>query len=124
MKKILTLIVPIYNTEEYLPKCLDSLIIKEELMTRLDVLLIIDGSPDNAISIAKEYEQKYPQTFRVISKENGGYGSVLSRGIKEATGKYCKVLDSDDWYDNAAFEAFVSQLTQLDTDVVVMDYVS
>ncbi|WP_018674742.1 glycosyltransferase family 2 protein [Riemerella columbina] len=123
MKKILTLIVPIYNTEEYLPKCLDSLIIKEELMTRLDVLLIIDGSPDNAISIAKEYEQKYPQTYRVISKENGGYGSVLSRGIKEATGKYCKVLDSDDWYDNAAFEAFVSQLTQLDTDVVVTDYV-
>ncbi|MCD5968727.1 glycosyltransferase family 2 protein [Riemerella anatipestifer] len=123
MKKLLTLIVPIYNTEEYLPKCLDSLIIRENLMSLLEVLLIIDGSPDNALEIAREYEEKYPQTFRVINKENGGYGSVLKRGIAEGKGKYCKVLDSDDWYDNQSFERFVEQLQTIDTDVVVTDFV-
>ncbi|MBT0552488.1 glycosyltransferase [Riemerella anatipestifer] len=56
MEKRLTLIVPIYNTEEYLPKCLDSLIIREDLMPLLEVLLIIDGSPDNAREIAQEYK--------------------------------------------------------------------
>lgn len=123
MKKVLTLIVPIYNTEKYLSKCLDSLLIREDLMDILEVLLIIDGSPDNSISIAKEYEAKYPQTFRIINKENGGYGSVLKRGIKEAKGKYCKVLDSDDWYDNQSFCVFIEQLKQLNTDVIVTDYV-
>lgn len=55
MQKTLTIIVPIYNTQEFLPKCLDSLIIKEPLMSMVEVLLIIDGSPDNAIDIAKAY---------------------------------------------------------------------
>lgn len=123
MNKILTLIVPIYNTQEYLPKCLNSLLVKEELMSGLEVLLIIDGSPDNSINIAREYEGKYPNTFKVINKDNGGYGSVLSRGIKEAQGKYCKVLDSDDWYDNQSFNQFLEILQNLDTDVVVTDYV-
>lgn len=123
MNKILTLIIPIYNTQEYLKKCLDSLIIQESLLPLLEILLVIDGSPDNAISIAKEYEVNYPETFIVIDKENGGYGSVLKRGIQEAKGKYCKVLDSDDWYDNQAFERFVLELQAIDHDVVVTDFV-
>lgn len=123
MQKILTLIVPIYNTQEFLPKCLDSLIINENLMPQVEVLLIIDGSPDNSIEIAKQYAEKYPQTFVVIDKENGGYGSVLQRGIQEAKGKYCKVLDSDDWYDTASFERLVEILENSDYDVVVTDYV-
>ena len=123
MNKLLTIIVPIYNTQDYLRKCLDSLIIKEPLMALVEVLLIIDGSPDNALAIAKEYDAKYPATFRVIDKENGGYGSVLKRGIQEAEGKYCKVLDSDDWYDNLAFGEFVNGLQSVDCDVVVTDFV-
>lgn len=123
MQKTLTLIVPIYNTQEFLPKCLDSLIINENLMPQVEVLLIIDGSPDNSIEIAQKYAEKYPQTFVVIDKENGGYGSVLQRGIQEAKGKYCKVLDSDDWYDTADFERFVTLLQNYDYDVVVTDYV-
>lgn len=123
MQKTLTIIVPIYNTQEFLPKCLDSLIINENLMPQVEVLLIIDGSPDNSIEIAQKYAEKYPQTFVVIDKENGGYGSVLQRGIQEAKGKYCKVLDSDDWYDTADFERFVTLLQNYDYDVVVTDYV-
>lgn len=123
MNKLLTIIIPIYNTEEYLRKCLESLIVKESLLSMVEMLLIIDGSPDNSISIAKEFESKYPQTFVVINKENGGYGSVLKRGIAEAKGKYCKVLDSDDWYDNKEFEKFVHELQSINNDVIVTDFV-
>lgn len=123
MNKLLTLIIPIYNTQDYLRKCLDSLLITKELLSLLEVLLIIDGSPDNAISIAKEYEAQYPETFIVIDKENGGYGSVLKRGIQEANGKYCKVLDSDDWYDTEALEKLIGELQSIDCDVVVTDFV-
>ena len=123
MNKLLTLIIPIYNTQEYLRKCLDSLIIKEELFSLVEILLIIDGSPDNSLTIAQEYEAKYSQTFVVINKENGGYGSVLKRGIAEAKGKYCKVLDSDDWYDNQAFEKYLQELQHINCDVIVTDFV-
>lgn len=123
MNKLITIIIPIYNTQDYLRKCLDSLIIKEPLLSLVEVILIIDGSPDNSLTIAKEYEQKYPQTFVVINKENGGYGSVLKLGIQEAKGKYCKVLDSDDWYDNHEFETLVNELQTVDYDIIVTDYV-
>lgn len=123
MNKLLTLIIPIYNTQEYLRKCLDSLLIDESLLPLLDILPIIDGSPDNSLAIAQEYEAKYPQTFRVINKENGGYGSVLQRGIAEAKGKYTKVLDSDDWYDTQAFELFIKELQTADYDVIATDFV-
>ena len=123
MNKLLTIIIPIYNTQEYLRKCLDSLIIKEKLFSLVEILLIIDGSPDNSLAIAQEYEEKYPQTFTVINKENGGYGSVLKRGIQEAKGKYCKILDSDDWYDKQEFEKFVNELQSINYDVIVTDFV-
>ncbi|MFB9120322.1 glycosyltransferase family 2 protein [Bergeyella porcorum] len=123
MNKLLTIIVPIYNTQEFLPKCLDSLIINENLMPQVEVLLIIDGSPDNSIEIAQKYAEKYPQTFVVVDKENGGYGSVLQRGIQDASGKYCKVLDSDDWYDTADFEQLVQLLQTSDYDIIATDYV-
>ncbi|MDM1073043.1 glycosyltransferase family 2 protein [Empedobacter brevis] len=123
MNKLLTIIIPIYNTQDYLKTCLDSLIIKEQFLALVEVLLIIDGSPDNSLAIAKEYAVKYPQTFVVINKENGGYGSVLKRGIQEAKGKYCKVLDSDDWYDQHEFENFVNELQTINHDVIVTDYV-
>ena len=123
MNKLLTIIIPIYNTQEYLRKCLDSLIIKEPLLSLVEILLIIDGSPDDSLVIAKEFETNYPQTFVVINKENGGYGSVLKRGIAEAKGKYCKVLDSDDWYDNQEFEKFINELQSINHDVIVTDFV-
>ena len=69
MKKLLTIIVPIYNTQDFLTKCLDSLIVNDNLLPLLEVLLIIDGSPDNSIIIAKKYQDKYPSTFIIIDKE-------------------------------------------------------
>lgn len=121
MDKILTIIIPTYNMEEYLRYCLDSLLIKENF-ERLEILVINDGSKDHSSVIAHEYERTYPEVFRVIDKENGNYGSCVNRGLKEACGKYVKVLDADDSFDTANFETFVSFLMETDADLVLSDF--
>ena len=122
MDKILSIIIPTYNMEKYLHKCLDSLIVSDENMQQLEVLVVNDGSKDSSSQIAHEYESSYPQTFRVIDKENGNYGSCINRGLKEATGKYIKVLDADDYFINDSFNRFVTFLQQTDVDLIVNDY--
>lgn len=123
MEKILTLIIPTYNMEKYLSYCLDSLIVDIERMKALEVLVVNDGSQDDSLKIAREYECKYPQTFRVVDKENGNYGSCVNRGLKEAAGKYVKVLDADDSFDTDNFCCFLDFLQNTDADLVVSDFV-
>ena len=119
--KILTVIVPVYNTEKYIKRCLDSLDNKE-INDKLEVLVVSDGSKYNAINIAKEYSKRLPDTFKIIEKENGGHGSTINKGLELATGKYFRVLDSDDWVDNVNFVEFVKRLEDQDADLVVTDY--
>jgi glycosyltransferase involved in cell wall biosynthesis len=114
---ILTITVPVYNTEQYLDKCLGSLVVSEELMNLFEVLVVIDGSKDNSIEIARKYEANYPNTFRVIDKENGGHGSCCNVGVREARGKYIHFLDSDDWFDGQ-FSAYLIRLKNENADVV------
>lgn len=121
--KTLTIIIPTYNMEKYLHKCLSSLIVSEENMERLEVLVVNDGSKDASSQIAHEYETKYPQTFRVVDKENGNYGSCINRGLKEATGKYVKVLDADDYYVADVFDKFINYLQDKDVDLIINDFV-
>ena len=121
MDKILTLIIPTYNMEKYLRYCLDSLIVSDG-MDVLEVLIVNDGSRDGSLAIAREYEREYPQTFRVIDKENGNYGSCVNRGLEEATGKYVKVLDADDSFDTEHFGHFISFLEETDADLVLSDF--
>lgn len=71
MKKILTIVIPTYNNQDYLRRCLNSLIVPEEQMQHLEVLVVNDGSKDNSSAIAHEYQNKYPDIFRVIDKEKG-----------------------------------------------------
>lgn len=120
MEKILSLIIPTYNMEKYLNKCLDSLIVDN--MDLVEVLVINDGSKDRSSEIAHEYEKKYPNTFRVIDKENGNYGSCINRGLKEATGKYIKVLDADDYFDTSTFQEYINFLRENDADLVLTDF--
>lgn len=121
MDKILTLIIPTYNMELYLRYCLDSLLV-DEGMDALEVLVVNDGSRDCSLEIAREYEHKYPQTFKVIDKENGNYGSCVNRGLEEATGKYVKVLDADDSFDTEHFGRYLSFLKETDADLVLSDF--
>lgn len=121
MEKILTIVIPTYNMQDYLRRCLDSLIVPEEQMKHLEVLVVNDGSKDNSSAIAHEYQDKYPDTFRVIDKENGNYGSCVNRGLKDATGKYIKILDADDWFDKMLFQDYLKQLCLQDVDAVLND---
>ena len=122
MEKILTIVIPTYNMQDYLHRCLNSLIVSEEQMAQLEVLVVNDGSKDNSSAIAHEYQDKYPDTFRVIDKENGNYGSCVNRGLKEATGKYIKILDADDSFDTQNFNDYIKFLCVTDADLVVNDY--
>ena len=120
MEKLLTLIIPTYNMERYLRTCLDSLII-DESQQALEVLIINDGSKDASSAIAHEYEERMPDVFRVIDKENGNYGSCINRGLKEATGRYVKVLDADDHFDTNALKQFLHAIADIDTDMILTD---
>lgn len=117
LDKVLSVVVPTYNSENYLRTNLDSFCI-DEIIDCIEVLIINDGSTDKSLSIAMEYEEKYPDTFRVISKENGGHGSGINYGIKYATGKYFKVVDSDDWVVREGIIKLVSALKNTDVDIV------
>ena len=122
MDKILTILIPTYNMEAYLERCLNSLIVCTQLMEYLEILVINDGSKDRSSEIAHHYEIRFPNSFRVIDKENGNYGSCINRGLKEATGKYIKVLDADDWFDTAEFEQFIVSLKKIDVDLVLTSF--
>lgn len=122
MEKILTIVIPTYNMQDYLRRCLDSLIVPEEQMKHLEVLVVNDGSKDNSSTIAHEYQDKYPDTFRVIDKENGNYGSCVNRGLKEAAGKYIKILDADDWFDKNTFTLYLEKLNGIEADLIITDY--
>jgi glycosyltransferase involved in cell wall biosynthesis len=121
MDKLLTVVVPVYKVEKYIKKCLDSLIVPNELMERLEVIVVNDGTPDNSAEIAREYEKHYPQTFRLIDKENGGHGSAWNKGLKEAKGKYLRFLDSDDWFDTNNFISLIKKLENCSADIVFAD---
>lgn len=122
MEKVLTVVVPTYNMEKYLDRCLSSLIIEDEKMGMLEVLVINDGSKDRSSEIAHGYEARYPQTFRVIDKENGNYGSCVNRGLAEATGKYIKILDADDWFETGNIGQFLIFLSDSCCDCILTDH--
>lgn len=120
MDKILTVVVPTYNMEEYLHRSLGSLIVPPEQMKELEVLVINDGSKDSSSAIAHEYQNKYPETFRVIDKENGNYGSCVNRGLAEAKGKFFRLLDADDWFCNDQLSILLTELHKLPEEVDVV----
>lgn len=124
MEKFLTIVIPTYNMEKYLDKCLTSLIIKDnvELMNSFEVLVIIDGAKDRSSEIAHSYQNRYPNTFRVIDKENGNYGSCVNRGLHEATGQYIKILDADDYFDNQSLIDFLNIIKTVSADLILSDY--
>ena len=92
--KLLTVTVPCYNSEAYMEKCVDSILTGGE---RVEIILIDDGSKDATGRIADAYAEKYPTVVRVVHQENGGHGEGINQGLRRATGKYFKTVDSDDW---------------------------
>ena len=121
MEKILSVSIASYNVEKFIRKALDSCCIPE-IMDRLEVLVVNDGSTDGTLQIAREYEQQYPQTFRVIDKKNGGYGSTVNASIKAATGRYFRLLDGDDWFDREGLIGFIEELSEAQEDMIIAQF--
>ena len=117
MQKLLTIVVPVYKVEAYINKCLDSLLLSPDKMQQLEVIIVNDGTPDDSAELSREYVKRYPESFRQIDKENGGHGSAWNVGLEEATGKYLRFLDSDDWLTNLS--EFLDKLSSCDADVVI-----
>lgn len=91
MKKILTVVIPAYNVEKYLERCMHSFEIPE-ILDKIEILVINDGSKDGTEQIARAYCEKYPQTYFLYNKENGGHGSGINYGIRYATENISKLL--------------------------------
>ena len=118
MSKILTVAVPSYNVEHYLPDSLASYC-AGEIDDRLEVLIVDDGSTDDTALIAHEFEKLYPSIFKLVSKQNGGHGSAINAGIENASGKYFRVIDGDDRICTINIPALLDVLEHSDDDLVI-----
>lgn len=114
-----SIIVPVYNVEQYLPKCLDSLV--NQTIDDYEVILINDGSPDNSQQIINEYKAKYPEVINSVIINNGGQGRARNFGIDMARGEYIGFVDSDDWVDKTMFEKLYNAAKKADADIVTCD---
>ena len=119
--KTLSLVVPVYNTESYLRRCLDSVLL-EEIADELELIAVNDGSTDGSLSILREYQTRYPEMFVLIDKENGGHGTAVNAGLQAAAGRYFRVLDSDDWFDTPGFLRYMTRLSGCREDLIVTPY--
>ena len=111
--KLLTIVVPSYNASKYLDFNLQSFL-RPSVPEKLEVIVVDDGSTDDTARIADAYHEKYPETIKVIHKENGGHGSGINAGLRAATGKYFKVVDADDWVDHEALEKLLNYIASFD----------
>lgn len=113
----LSIIVPIYNVEEYLTECLKSLYKIKDL--RYEVILVNDGSTDESIKIMEAFKELYPKKTIIINKKNGGLSSARNAGIRVSKGKYLAFIDSDDFIDTDEFEKFVIEGIKARVDIAV-----
>ena len=123
--KILSVAIPSYNSQEYMRKCIESLLPGGD---DIEILVVNDGSKDNTGAIADEYAEKYPGIVRAIHQENGGHGEAVNAGLRNATGLYYKVVDSDDWVDSDTLLTIIETLKNLiagpDTvDMVISNFI-
>ena len=116
-----SIIVPVYNVEKFIDKCLDSLV--NQTLDEIEVIVVNDGSPDNSQEIIDRYVQKYPNKVKSFIKENGGQGSARNVGIDKANGEYISFVDSDDYLDLDAIEVMYNKAKEENSDIVICDMI-
>lgn len=114
MGEKISVIVPVYNVEQYLERCVDSII--NQTYTNLEIILVNDGSTDNSGKLCDELAKK-DERIRVIHKENGGLSDARNRGIEEAESDLVGFIDSDDYIDNDMYEILLKNLNNTDADL-------
>lgn len=123
--KLLSVAIPSYNSEAYMRKCIESLLVGGE---DVEILIVNDGSTDGTGTIADGYAARYPSIVKAIHKENGGHGSAVNAGLEHATGLYFKVVDSDDWVKESAYLKILEVLRDITTgdsglDMLISNFV-
>ncbi len=123
--KLITFAVPCYNSAEYMEKCIKSLLV---VGSDAEIILINDGSTkDNTAEVADKYANEYPEIIKAIHQENGGHGEAVNSGLRNASGRYFKVVDSDDWLDEVALEKIMQVIRSFDEnnlpDAILANYV-
>ncbi len=108
--KLLSIAIPCYNSEGYMQNCIHSLLVGGE---EVEIIIVDDGSTDGTAAIADEYAEKYPSIIKVVHQENGGHGEAVNTGLRNATGLYFKVVDSDDWVSISAYKEILKTLENL-----------
>lgn len=122
--KMLTIIIPMYQSELHIKRCLDSMILGEADMRDLEILVVDDGSRDAGTLFVEEYVHLWPDTVRLLKKENGGHGSAVNLGTSVCRGKFFKVVDADDWVLADGVREVIKLLKRDDeqSDVVLTGY--
>ena len=116
-----SVIVPIYNVEKYLEKCINSLL--SQTLEDIQIILVNDGSKDNSGNIAKEYEKNNKDRVIYVEKENGGLSDARNYGLKYATGDFIAFLDSDDYIEKNAYEEMYNKAIEENSDYVECDFI-
>ena len=120
-EKILSISVACYNLGDMILDNMKSFC-ESSVADEIELIITDDGSKDNTPDIVEEYAKNYPNTVRLIRKENGGPGSTVNSGIKHATGKYFRMVDGDDWVATENLEEYISMLKNSDADMIISDY--
>ena len=123
--KLLSIAIPSYNAEGFMRKCIESLLPGGE---EVEIIIVNDGSKDGTGAIADEYAEKYPTIVKAVHQENGGHGEAVNAGLRNATGLYYKVVDSDDWVNEEAYLKILNKLAELVksgdmVDMLISNYV-
>lgn len=123
--KLLSFAIPCYNSQDYMEHCIESILPGGD---DIEIIIVDDGSKDATGSIADLYAAKYPNIIKSVHQENGGHGEAVNTGLKNATGKYFKVVDSDDWVDLEAYKKILAQLRAFENkgtqvDMLLANYV-
>ena len=116
--KYISFAIPSYNSEEYMARAIDSILPGKE---DVEIIIVNDGSSDGTLEVARGYKERYPDIIKVVDKENGGHGDAVNVGLSYATGKYFKVVDSDDWVDEESLHKILKLLRDMEEDEKEVD---
>lgn len=109
-EKVISIIIPVYNVEKYLSKCLQSIFSQQNIIDLIEVIIVNDGSPDNSHLIIEQYARKYYNTIRVHNQENQGLSMARNNGLDMAKGKYVWFVDSDDWLPDGSINNVIREI--------------